>query len=150
MASLEGDCLVVFYYLNTFEIWPDKRDGLWWEWPYKRDDLWWEWPYKRETTVHQDVFMQIWQTHLIFYMFLEYSTFELHSGMGLYILISLSLFSVCRQMYFHSKLRSVHYFKDPWHRIIFVLDPYLFPNKRHTVELKLENLLQSYQDSTRQ
>jgi hypothetical protein len=59
MASLEGDCLVVFYYLNTFEIWPDKRDGLWWEWPYKRDDLWWEWPYKRETTVHQDVFMQI-------------------------------------------------------------------------------------------
>jgi hypothetical protein len=94
--------------------------------------------------------MQIWQTHLIFYMFLEYSTFELHSGMGLYILISLSLFSVCRQMYFHSKLRSVHYFKDPWHRIIFVLDPYLFPNKRHTVELKLENLLQSYQDSTRQ
>jgi hypothetical protein len=28
MASLEGDCLVVFYYLNTFEIWPDKRDGL--------------------------------------------------------------------------------------------------------------------------
>jgi hypothetical protein len=81
MASLEGDCLVVFYYLNTFEIWPDKRDGLWWEWPYKRDYLWWEWPYKRgglwwewpykrdglwwawpykrETTVHQDVFMQI-------------------------------------------------------------------------------------------
>ena len=28
MASLEGDNLVVFYYLSVSEIWPDKRDGL--------------------------------------------------------------------------------------------------------------------------
>jgi hypothetical protein len=27
MASLEGDNLVVFYYLSVSEIWPDKRDG---------------------------------------------------------------------------------------------------------------------------
>jgi hypothetical protein len=25
MISLEGDKLVVFYYLSTSEIWPDKR-----------------------------------------------------------------------------------------------------------------------------
>jgi hypothetical protein len=28
MASLEGDNLVVFYYLSVSENWPDKRDGL--------------------------------------------------------------------------------------------------------------------------
>ena len=28
MASLEGDNLVVFYYLSVSEIWPDKRGGL--------------------------------------------------------------------------------------------------------------------------
>ena len=28
VASLEGDNLVVFYYLSVSEIWPDKRDGL--------------------------------------------------------------------------------------------------------------------------
>jgi hypothetical protein len=27
VASLEGDNLVVFYYLSASEIWPDKRDG---------------------------------------------------------------------------------------------------------------------------
>ena len=39
--------LVLFYCLYAFEIWPDKRVGLWWEWPDKRVGLWWEWPYKR-------------------------------------------------------------------------------------------------------
>jgi hypothetical protein len=28
MASLEGDYLLVFYYLSTSEIWPDKRVAL--------------------------------------------------------------------------------------------------------------------------
>ena len=28
MASLEGDNLVVFYYLSVSENWPDKRGGL--------------------------------------------------------------------------------------------------------------------------
>jgi hypothetical protein len=28
IASLEGDNLVVFYYLSVSENWPDKRDGL--------------------------------------------------------------------------------------------------------------------------
>jgi hypothetical protein len=28
MVSLEGDSLVVFYYLCASEIWPDKRGGL--------------------------------------------------------------------------------------------------------------------------
>ena len=28
VASLEGDNLVVFYYLSVSENWPDKRDGL--------------------------------------------------------------------------------------------------------------------------
>jgi hypothetical protein len=28
VASLEGDNLVVYYYLSASEIWPDKRDGL--------------------------------------------------------------------------------------------------------------------------
>jgi hypothetical protein len=37
MASLEGDNLVVFYYLGASKIWPDKRGGLWWKWSYKRD-----------------------------------------------------------------------------------------------------------------
>ena len=37
VASLEGDNLVVFYYLGASKIWPDKRGGLWWKWPYKRD-----------------------------------------------------------------------------------------------------------------
>ena len=34
MTSLKGDNLVVLNYLSAFEIWPDKRGGLWWEWPY--------------------------------------------------------------------------------------------------------------------
>jgi hypothetical protein len=28
VASLEGDNLVVIYYLSASEIWPDKRDDL--------------------------------------------------------------------------------------------------------------------------
>jgi hypothetical protein len=28
VASLEGDNLVVFYYLSVSENWPDKRDGF--------------------------------------------------------------------------------------------------------------------------
>jgi hypothetical protein len=28
MASLEGDNLVIFYYLSVSENWPDKRDYL--------------------------------------------------------------------------------------------------------------------------
>ena len=28
VASLEGNNLVVFYYLSTFEIWPDNRRGI--------------------------------------------------------------------------------------------------------------------------
>jgi len=31
---MEGDNLVVFYYLTASEIWPDKRGGLWLEGPY--------------------------------------------------------------------------------------------------------------------
>jgi hypothetical protein len=31
VASLEGDNLVVLYYLSASEIWPDKRGGLSWE-----------------------------------------------------------------------------------------------------------------------
>jgi hypothetical protein len=31
MTSLKGDNLVVLNYLSAFEIWPDKRGGLWWE-----------------------------------------------------------------------------------------------------------------------
>jgi hypothetical protein len=29
-------------------MWPDERDGLWWEWPDERDGLWWEWPDERD------------------------------------------------------------------------------------------------------
>jgi len=36
VASLEGNNLVVIYYLGTSEVCPGKRGGLWWEWPYKR------------------------------------------------------------------------------------------------------------------
>ena len=36
VASLEGEKLVVYYYLNAFESWPDKRGDLWWKWPYKK------------------------------------------------------------------------------------------------------------------
>jgi len=32
VVSLEGDSLVVFYYLSAYEI----LYGLWWERPYKR------------------------------------------------------------------------------------------------------------------
>ena len=46
VASFEEDNLV--FWIVASKVWPDKRDGLWWEWPYKRDDLWWEWPYKRD------------------------------------------------------------------------------------------------------
>jgi len=35
VASLDGDNLVVHYYLGASEIWPDQRGGLWWERPYK-------------------------------------------------------------------------------------------------------------------
>ena len=31
-----GCNLVVFYYFNASEIWPNKKGGLWWEWFYKR------------------------------------------------------------------------------------------------------------------
>jgi len=37
MASLEGDNLVLFYYLSASEIWHDKRGRLWWEGSYKMD-----------------------------------------------------------------------------------------------------------------
>ena len=37
VASLEGDNWVEFCYHSASEIWPDKRDCLWWEWPYKRE-----------------------------------------------------------------------------------------------------------------
>ena len=36
MSYFEGDNLLVFYYLNTSNIWPDNRGGLWWEGSYKR------------------------------------------------------------------------------------------------------------------
>ena len=39
MTSLDSENLVVFYYLNVSEIWPDKRGCLWWEWPYKRGSI---------------------------------------------------------------------------------------------------------------
>jgi hypothetical protein len=35
-APLDGDNLVVFYYLSASEIWLDERGDLWWECPYKR------------------------------------------------------------------------------------------------------------------
>jgi hypothetical protein len=35
VASLDGDNLVVHYYLGASEIWPDQRGGVWWERPYK-------------------------------------------------------------------------------------------------------------------
>jgi hypothetical protein len=35
----EGDFLEVFYYHSAFEIWPEKRSGLWWEWPNNRSGL---------------------------------------------------------------------------------------------------------------
>jgi hypothetical protein len=36
VASLDGDNLVVFYYLSASEIWLDERGDFWWECPYKR------------------------------------------------------------------------------------------------------------------
>jgi hypothetical protein len=36
MSSLDRNNLVVFYLLNSSEIWPDKRSVLWWEWSYMR------------------------------------------------------------------------------------------------------------------
>jgi hypothetical protein len=36
---LDRDILVVFCFLNAFEIWPDKKSGLLCKWPYKRDDF---------------------------------------------------------------------------------------------------------------
>jgi len=30
VTSLDGDTLVVVYYLGAFEIWPDKKGGFWW------------------------------------------------------------------------------------------------------------------------
>ena len=47
MASLEGDNLLVFYYLSASKIWPDKRGGLWWQRPDKNGGLWWQGPDKR-------------------------------------------------------------------------------------------------------
>ena len=38
VASLERDNLVAFYILGVSEIWPDKRDGLWWKGSYKKGD----------------------------------------------------------------------------------------------------------------
>ena len=35
VASFEGNNLVAFYCVSTSNIWPDKRDGLWWEGLYK-------------------------------------------------------------------------------------------------------------------
>jgi len=35
VASLDGESLVVFYYLVGSEIWRGKRGGIWCEWPYK-------------------------------------------------------------------------------------------------------------------
>ena len=49
MTYLEGNDLLVFYYLRASEIWSDKRCGLWWELPYKRCGLWWELSYKSGT-----------------------------------------------------------------------------------------------------
>ena len=37
LVSIERDHLVVFYFPNASEIWPDKRDGIWWVWSYKRE-----------------------------------------------------------------------------------------------------------------
>ena len=36
-GSSWGDYLVVYqyYYYDTSQFWPDKRDDIWWEWPYK-------------------------------------------------------------------------------------------------------------------
>ena len=49
VASLEGENLVVFYYLSAFQIWPDKNGDLWWELPFVGmafggSDLSWEYP----------------------------------------------------------------------------------------------------------
>jgi len=38
---VEGNNLVVFYYLIAFESWSDKRGALWWAWLYKKGGLWW-------------------------------------------------------------------------------------------------------------
>jgi hypothetical protein len=38
MVSLEGDNLLVFYYLSACEIWPNNRGGLLWKEAYKRGD----------------------------------------------------------------------------------------------------------------
>jgi hypothetical protein len=35
VVSLERENVVVFYYCNASEIWPDDRDGFLWEWSYK-------------------------------------------------------------------------------------------------------------------
>jgi len=32
-----GNNLVVFYYLTSSNILPDKRGGLWWKWPSKME-----------------------------------------------------------------------------------------------------------------
>ena len=39
MASFERDSVVVFYFFNTSESWPDEKGDLLWEWPYKRGDI---------------------------------------------------------------------------------------------------------------
>ena len=67
--------MYTLYLENTYEIWPYKGGGLWWEepykkvpldggnllvfnnlnaseiWPYKGGGLWWEEPYKRGITI---------------------------------------------------------------------------------------------------
>ena len=35
VTSLDGDSFVIYYYLSAYEIWPDKRGGLWLEEPFK-------------------------------------------------------------------------------------------------------------------
>ena len=37
VVSLEGDNLVVFYYLSASESWSDKKDVLWLEGPVARE-----------------------------------------------------------------------------------------------------------------
>ena len=39
VASLARDNLVVSYYLDPYENWPDWRVGISWEWPYNRGNI---------------------------------------------------------------------------------------------------------------
>ena len=42
VVCLEENNLVVYYYINESEIWPDKRGGIWWEWLFNMGQLYWE------------------------------------------------------------------------------------------------------------